>query len=187
MIVALTGGIGSGKSFVCRFLETKGIRVYDCDAAAKRLMRTSLLLQQQLCQLVGPELFAERKLQKALLARFLLASEENKQAVNAVIHPAVAADFLSSGYEWFESAILFESGFNKRVPCDFVVGVTAPVEVRARRVMDRDGISYEKAKDWIMRQMPEEEMKSRCNYIIVNDGETNIESEVDAVIAQLHQ
>ena len=94
MKIAITGGIGSGKSYVCRLLEQHGIKVYDCDAAAKRLMRTSPQLQHNLKQLVGDVVYsADGQLQKRVLADFLLASESNKIAVNNVVHPAVAADY----------------------------------------------------------------------------------------------
>ena len=97
MIVALTGGIGSGKSYVCRLLAERGIAVYDCDAHAKELMRTSPPLRQQLKELVGDSVFRDGILQKSVLAEFLLRSDRHVQAVNAVIHPAVACAFEQSG------------------------------------------------------------------------------------------
>lgn len=114
MKIAITGGIGSGKSFVCRELAKRGIEVYDCDAAAKRLMRSDEQLQAALKLLVGDEVYADGVLQKPVLAQFLLASETNKLAVNDVVHPAVARDFEQSGKNWLESAILFDSGFVHR-------------------------------------------------------------------------
>ena len=86
MKIAITGGIGSGKSYVCRILEKQGIRVYDCDDEAKRLMRTDARLQAGLKKLVGEQVYsAEGVLQKPVLAQFLLAGEANKQAVNDAI------------------------------------------------------------------------------------------------------
>lgn len=79
MRIAITGGIGSGKSYVCREIERHGFTVYDCDSAAKRLMRSDADLQQALCRLVGDEVCRDGVLQKAVLAEFLLASEDNKQ------------------------------------------------------------------------------------------------------------
>ena len=155
MRVAITGGIGSGKSYVCHLLEQHGIRVYDCDAAAKRLMRDSSELRDALRQLVGDEVYEGNVLQKPVMARFLLKSEENKQAVNDVVHPAVARDFEQSGYTWLESAILFDSNFDMRTHFDYIVCVTAPLEVRIRRVMKRDSISRQQALEWIHRQLPQ--------------------------------
>ena len=185
MLTAITGGIGSGKSYVCRILESRGISVYDCDAAAKQLMRTSEKLQKELCQLVGQDVFtSDGQLQKRVLADFLLASEANTLALNDVIHPAVAEDFLSSGMTWLESAILFESGFDRRIHFDRVVCVSAPRDVRIQRIMRRDNITAEKAAEWIDTQMAQEEVERRSHFIIVNDGKSNIEQQVDNMLAQ---
>lgn len=184
-LIAITGGIGSGKSYVCQLLEKHGIKVYDCDAAAKRLMRTSATLRQQLRQLVGPQVYRGCILQKRVLAEFLLASEANKQAVNEIVHPAVALDFIESDYQWLESAILFDSGFHRRVPFSFVVCVSAPEAVRVQRIMARDGISEAKALEWIHRQMPQEQVEGLSNFVIHNDGVVPLEPQVDNLIHQL--
>lgn len=186
MLTAITGGIGSGKSYVCRILESRGICVYDCDAAAKRLMRTSEKLQQELRQLVGQDVYtSDGQLQKRVLSDFLLASEANKLALNDVIHPAVAEDFLSSGMTWLESAILFESGFDSRVSFDRVVCVSAPRDVRIQRIMRRDNISAAKAAEWIDTQMAQEEVERRSHFVIVNDGKSDIEQQVDNMLSKI--
>ena len=173
MKTGITGGIGSGKSYVCKLLAQRGIEVYDCDAAAKRLIRTSLHLRQQLKALIG-------SLDKAAISRFLLASEENQQAVNAIVHPAVFQDFEESGMLWMESAILFESGADKLV--DRVVVVTAPEEIRIERVMQRDGITREKALQWIARQWPQEQVKARADFEIINDGHADLNSQIERLL-----
>ena len=186
MKIAITGGIGSGKSYVCRILEKQGIKVYDCDAEAKRLMRYDADLQESLKQLVGEEVYsAEGILQKPVLAQFLLASEANKQAVNDVVHPAVARDFEQSDYQWLESAILFDSGFDRRTHFDFVVCVTAPVPVRLKRIMLRDHISEQKAQEWIDAVMPQEELAARSDFEIVNDGVRDVEEQVQQLLRRL--
>lgn len=186
MLTAITGGIGSGKSYVCRILESRGICVYDCDAAAKRLMRTSEKLQQELRQLVGQDVYmSDGQLQKRVLSDFLLTSEANKLALNDVIHPAVAEDFLSSGMTWLESAILFESGFDRRVSFDRVVCVSAPRDVRIQRIMRRDNITAEKAAEWIDTQMDQEEVERRSHFVIVNDGKSDIEQQIDNMLSQI--
>lgn len=186
MLTAITGGIGSGKSYVCRILESRGISVYDCDAAAKRLMRTSEKLQQELRQLVGQDVYtSDGQLQKRVLADFLLASEANKLALNDVIHPAVAEDFLSSGMTWLESAILFESGFDRRIRFDRIVCVSASRDVRIQRIMRRDNITAEKAAEWIDTQMAQEEVERRSHFVIVNDGKSDIEQQVDNMLSKI--
>ena len=177
MKIGITGGIGSGKSYVCRLLEQRGIEVYDCDAAAKRLIRTSRRMRQQLQLLIG-------SLEKADISRFLLASEGNQQRVNAIVHPAVFQDFEKSGMQWMESAILYESGADKLV--DKVVVVTAPEEVRIQRVMNRDGITREKAQQWMARQWPQEQVRQRADYEIVNDGKANLDAQIERLLRSLN-
>ena len=182
--IAITGGIGSGKSYICRLLEQRGIAIYDCDAAAKWLMRTSATLQHELRTLIGPEAYdAQGCLDKAVVARFLLASEQNAQALDAVVHPAVAADFEQSGYTWMECAILYESGFDRLV--DRVVMVSAPEDVRIQRIVRRDGISPAKALEWIGRQWPQQQVRQRADYEIVNDGSHDIDGQINRLLQTL--
>lgn len=170
---AITGGIGSGKSYICHLLAERGIEVYDCDAGAKRLMRNSPQLKARLTELIGPDTYVDGNLNKSVVATFLLASEENKQAINSIVHPAVIQDFYDSGLEWMESAILFEAHLEHTV--DRIVCVTAPEEVRVERIMARDNITRERALEWIRSQMPQEEAASRSDIVIVNDGKTPID------------
>ena len=186
MKIGITGGIGSGKSYVCKLLAARGITVYDCDAAAKRLMRTSPTLRRQLTELIGTNTYQpDGMLNKAVVAQFLLASEQNAKAIDAIVHPAVFRDFIESGVDWMESAILYESGINRLV--DRVLVVTAPEPVRIRRIMQRDGISAGKAREWIDRQWPQDRIRALADYEIVNDGETDLPSQVDSLLARINQ
>ena len=139
-------------------------------------MRTSPELRRQLTELIG-------SLDKAAISRFLLASEENQQAINAIVHPAVFADFIESGLDWLESAIMFESGADRYV--DRVIVVTAPEEVRIGRIMRRDGITREQALQWMARQWPQEKVRQLANYEIVNNGQQDIEQQIDDIIRSL--
>ena len=185
MKIAITGGIGAGKSYICQQLSKHGIDVYDCDKAAKRLMRESADIRNRLICLVGSDVYNHHELQKSILAKFLLQSEANKQMVNAIVHPAVASDFMASEYDWLESAILFESGFYRRVYFDHIICVTAPEKVRVERIMTRDGISSEKALEWIRRQMPQQSMKEKSDYIIVNDGIRDTDIQIKNILNRL--
>ena len=93
MKIGITGGIGSGKSYVCQLLAKHGIGVYDCDAAAKRLIRTSPIIYKELTALIGPDTYIDGTLNKVAVAQFLLQSEEHAKAVDAIVHPAVFEDF----------------------------------------------------------------------------------------------
>lgn len=181
--VAVTGGIGSGKSYVCRLIERRGIHVYDCDSAAKRIMASSDEIKAALCRVVGDDVLSEGRIDKAVLAPYLLKSEKNAQQINRIVHPAVAEDFISSGYSWMECAILFSSGFDKLV--DKVVCVTAPLEVRVDRIVRRDNISRDNALEWIGRQMPQEEVKTLSDYEIVNDGVLDVDIQIDKILASI--
>lgn len=181
--VAVTGGIGSGKSYVCRLIERRGIHVYDCDSAAKRIMASSDEIKVALCRVVGDDVLPEGRIDKAVLASYLLKSEKNAQQINRIVHPAVAEDFISSGYSWMECAILFSSGFDKLV--DKVVCVTAPLEVRVDRIVRRDNISRDNALEWIGRQMPQEEVKTLSDYEIVNDGVMDVDIQIDKILASI--
>ncbi|SNU04373.1 dephospho-CoA kinase [Prevotellaceae bacterium MN60] len=185
MKIGITGGIGSGKSYVCQRLKAHGIDVYDCDAAAKRLIRTSTTIRQQLTALIGPEVYIGDQLDKAVVAHFLLESEANAKAIDQIVHPAVFRDFEESGMEWMESAILYESGINQLV--DRVIVVTAPEEIRIQRVMQRDAISREKTLQWIQRQWPQEEVRQRADYEIINDGKADIDEQIARLLPILQK
>lgn len=188
MKFGITGGIGSGKSFVCKRLQLRGIDVYDCDAAAKRLINTDADIRRKLTALIGPEAYISvpngcivgttpTVLNKAAVARFLLDSESNAKAIDDIVHPAVFRDFQESGIEWMESAIMYESGIYRLV--DRVIVVTAPLEVRIQRVMKRDGITREKVLEWMQRQWPQDEVRRRADYEIINDGQADIDAQID--------
>ena len=191
MKIGITGGIGSGKSYVCRLLEARGYAVYDCDSAAKRLIRTSPYIRRRLTALIGPETYfkesgdgsqetGEYILNKKAVAEFLLKSEDNTKAIDRIVHPAVFRDFIESGMEWMESAIIYESGIFRLV--DRVVAVTAPEEVRIQRIMQRDGITREKALQWMQRQWPQDEVRRRADFEIINDGTHDIDSQIRQLI-----
>lgn len=187
MKIGIAGGIGSGKSYVCQVLRQRGYEVYDCDAAAKRLIRTSPDIRRELTALIGPDTYdAETgEFNKAAVARFLLASEANTKAIDAIVHPAVFRDFEASGLDWLESAIMFESGINRLM--DIVIAVVAPKELRIQRVIERDHISREKVLEWMSRQYPQREVIQRADFVLVNDGKANIEHQLNKIIEQCNK
>ena len=184
---AITGGIGSGKSYVCRRLRQHGIEVYDCDAAAKRILATDATVAQQLCHAVGQPVVVDNIIRKDILTRFILASDDNKQTVNGIVHPAVAADFLSSGLSWLESAILFEARFDRRITFDAIICVTAPVDIRISRIVSRDGISPPQAMQWISCQMPQEEMERQSDFVINNDGNSDVDQQIRHILNMIDE
>ena len=183
--IAITGGIGAGKSYVVRHLAQYGIEVFDCDAAAKELMRTSSLLRTQITQLIGMHAYHGEQPDKDVIARFILSSSEQMQALNDIVHPAVARSFEQTGLQWLESAILFESEFYQRTHLNKIVCVTAPLDIRITRIVQRDNITQEQAQQWIARQLPQEEVAARADYTIINDGIANIDSQINNILKNI--
>ncbi len=171
--IGITGGIGSGKSYVSDILRREfGIPVYDCDKEAKRLTATDPDIRRRLIRLVGPEVFNGQELNKKLLADYLFANPENARKVNAIIHPAVQEDFkLWAGRQQkpitaMESAILFESGFNGLV--DKVILVDALEDVRLKRAMLRDTATEAQIRTR-MKMQSAEANKDKADFIIDNN------------------
>jgi dephospho-CoA kinase len=172
--IGLTGGIGSGKSTVSRLLETMEIPVYVADTESKKLVNTLPHIKEQLTAAFGPQLYSNGEVDKALLASLIFGNKENLQYANSVIHPAVFEDFrqwaerhTGVSFVVVESAILFDSGFNKTV--DVTVNVSAPLEIRIRRVEKRDRALRETVEARLNSQISEEERNRLSDYVILND------------------
>lgn len=178
--IGLTGGIGSGKSTVSRMFAVLGAPVYDSDSAAKRLMGSSPDLISRIVGLFGREAYRGGILDRAYLAARVFADKDSLRELNAVVHPAVAADFRKWAsdreaegcpYIIHESAILFESGLGGAM--DYTVTVSAPVEVRVGRAVLRDATDPEKVRARIANQMDDTERESLADYVI-RSGEGDI-------------
>ena len=186
MKIGIAGGIGSGKSYICALIRQRGFEVYDCDSAAKRLIRTDPDIRTQLTALIGPDTYsADGQLNKAVVARFLLTSDANAAAIDRIVHPAGFRDFEASGMEWLESAIMYESGISRLM--DRVIVVTAPLEVRIRRVMQRDNISRQQVLAWMDKQLPQEQVITLADFELVNDGQADIEQQLNNIIEQCNK
>ena len=185
--VGITGGIGSGKSTVCRMLAERGVALYDADSRAKELMATSEALRKMLIDNFGAETFNAEGLNRAYLAGRVFNDAEQLRLLNSIVHPAVIADFEAwaeaqeGNYVVFESAILFEAGLEDRV--DVVVAVMAPESLRVERVMARDGHSRDQVMARINNQMSDDERSDRSKYSIVNIDVEDLEEDVE----QLHR
>ena len=170
--LGITGGIGSGKSYISSLLrEHLNVPVYDCDAEAKRLIGEDGSIQKRLKELVGAHVYKDGKLQKAILADYLFADQCHAQNVNAIVHPAVKEDFCKWAVQQntnvvaIESAILYESGFDTLV--DKVLFVEAPKELRIQRVMQRDGSTRQQVEARIGMQRADEQHQ-KADYVIEN-------------------
>ena len=202
--IGITGGIGSGKTYVCQLLKQHGIPVYHCDDEAKRLMVESATIREQLRQLIGNDTYINNtellnaqlsatscQLNKPLIAAFLFANEDNAAKLNAIVHPVVKEDFL----QWAEQqntpivvqecALLFESGFQDTV--DVTVEVYAPLSMRLERATKRDHATPEQIEARMAQQMNEEEKRLRADFCILNDGTTDLEKQIEHLLIQIER
>lgn len=187
--IGITGGIGSGKSVVATLLALSGVPVYIADEESKRLTATSPVIRRKLTALLGEAIYTPDGLDKRRLAACIFQDPHCLQQVNAIIHPEVNRHFqawaagLQSPYCAIESAILFESGFDRVV--DIRLMVHAPLEIRIGRALARDNISREEVLRRIGNQMSDQIKKERCEYVIYNDDVTALIPQVGAFLASL--
>ena len=185
-LIGLTGGIGSGKTKVASVFETLGIPVYDSDMRAKYLMNTKEDLRAKITNLFGPEAYsAEDELNRTWIASKVFSDHEQLEKLNAIVHPAVYEDLLewtnepqqnSAPYLIQESAILFEENLTKRL--NAIILVVAPEELRISRVMARDNVTREDVLKRIQLQWPDEKKIASSDYVIYNDGERSLITQV---------
>lgn len=187
--IGITGGIGSGKSVVASLLQLYGIPVYVADTESKILTDNSPVIREKLTALFGNDIYTEKGLNKKLLASLIFGNPECLQKVNKIIHPEVNRHFS----EWtkrqtsdicaIESAILFESGFDKVV--DKSLMVYAPAELRIERAILRDTVSREEIIRRIDNQMPDEIKRDRSDYVIYNDDIQALLPQIEKLLASL--
>ncbi|MBX2874787.1 MAG: dephospho-CoA kinase [Saprospiraceae bacterium] len=184
--IGITGGIGSGKTTVCKIFETLQIPIYYADDRAKWLMVNSPSLQTGIQQLFGKEAYLEDgALNRAHIGGIAFKDPAKLQKLNALVHPAVFVDgenwqqeqlTFGATYTLKEAALIYETGSYKML--DKVIVVTAPEEMRIERVMKRDNLSAEAVKERIARQMPESEKVDKADYVIQNDGQHSLIKQV---------
>ena len=183
--IGVTGGIGSGKSTVCRIFSALGAPVYDSDARAKALMNGDPVLARQIIGLLGPGAYRDGRLDRAFVARRVFGDRALLEGLNAIVHPAVGRDFEAWArlrekegvpYVLLESAILFESGFDACV--DRTVTVSAPLELRVARTVARDGADEAQVRARIASQADEARRQALAGYTVVNDERSLLSEQV---------
>jgi len=183
--IGVTGGIGSGKSTVCKFFEEFGIPVYYSDEKAKTLMLVNQHLKNKIISEFGENSYSSGLLNKEYLAELVFNNPSNLSKLNNIVHPVVIQDFIewsnqqTSLYCILESAIIFESGINSIL--DKVICVTASDEERFERIMKRDAISREKIIQRINNQMPESKKSQLADYVIVSGNKIEMKEKVFAI------
>lgn len=184
--IGITGGIGSGKTTVCRIFETLGIPVYYADEQARRIMVEDPELVHRLKETFGENSYINGVLNRSYLAELVFKDEHLLEKLNKIVHPALWRDYekwhhqkKNTPYTLEEAAILFEMGGAERM--DRIIVVYAPLEMRIKRVMERDGTKREQVLDRVSKQLPDEEKVKKADFVIYNDGNKSLIEQVVAI------
>lgn len=189
--IGITGGIGSGKTTICRIFETIGIPVYYADVEAKRLMVTDKTLINAIKSLLGDESYLpDGTLNRTYVASQVFGNAKLLEGLNALVHPAVHQDAdrwhhqqKDVPYTLKEAALIFESG--NHLSLDAVITVFADRETRIQRVLKRDKTSREAIAARIDAQLSDEEKVRMADFVITNDGKQLLIPQVKSIHQQL--
>ena len=190
-IIGLTGGIGSGKSKVALRFSALGIPCYIADDRAKDLMNTSNHLKEAVCKVFGSESYLDGVLNRPYIANLVFKDASALAQLNALVHPAVAQDFIEwvavqeAPYVIKEAAILFENGGSKL--CDSVILITAPEALRLKRVLERDNSSVEAIQDRMSKQWSDARKIPLADYHIENMEWSDTILKIDTIHQELIQ
>lgn len=174
MVIGITGGIGSGKSYVAEcFLSYENTVYYHADEEAKKLMNTSAEIREKLISEFGENAYQSGELNRPFIASLVFNHPEKLQKLNSIVHPAVRKHFQGviakhskEAFIIYENAILFEIDSDKA--CDIVITVIAPDRVKIARVMDRDKVTQEEVEKRMKNQWSDTKKILLSNYIILN-------------------
>lgn len=172
-IVGLTGGIGSGKTTVAKEFAKLGVPIYIADVEAKKLMNRSKVIRRKLIKLFGDKAYVDTTLNRPFLAEAIFNDKEKLQQMNSIVHPKVANHFKKwllkqdASYVIKEVAILFENNSYKH--CDFIITVTADINLRIERLLNRDDTTKKKIQAIIDNQWSDDEKIKGSHYVINND------------------
>ena len=189
--IGITGGIGSGKTTVCRIFEKLGIPIYYADDRAKKLMVEKKEIINQVKKIFGKRAYYKNgKLNRKHISKIAFSNPEKLHALNAIVHPAVEKDATewsqrqkNTPYTIKEAALIFESGSHRSL--DKIITVTAPQLLRIQRVMQRDQTTEAAVLARISKQMPEEEKVKKSDFIILNDGSESLILQIWKIHQQL--
>lgn len=187
--IGITGGIGSGKSVVSKIIESLGYPVFNSDIEAKRIANFNVDVRAELIALCGEEVYSNGQLNREVLANQIFSDDSIRDRVNEIIHPRVREAYealcreSNSPLVFNEAAILIETGASKKF--DKMILVTAPESLRIERVINRDQTSLIEVKSRIDKQWTDDKKKEHSDFVIQNDGEQPLLSQVEECINQL--
>jgi dephospho-CoA kinase len=184
--LGVTGGIGSGKTSVCRVFEVMNIPVFSADRIANEIMETDNSIVNAINAIAGRNLYLNGKLDRPALSKLIFNDRERLGKVNSLVHPAVFRSFTnwvseqSSPYVIMEAAILIESGASSLV--DRIATIVAPVEERINRIIQRSLLTREQIAERMRNQMDDTERAKHSDFII-NNSENDM---IIPVIIKIH-
>lgn len=176
MKIAVTGGIGSGKSLFCSFLAEAGYPVLSADEISKTLLQQDPRLREQIISVFGEKSYLDGNLNRSYLAAEVFSDPENVKKINAIVHPVVISqsgnmmDELARQYAlvFYESALIFEAGMTSLF--DKIVVVQAGEAIRVQRIISRDNTTENKVLERLSKQLPDSEKAPRADFVILNQG-----------------
>lgn len=172
MKLGVTGGIGSGKTSVCRVFNILGIPVFSADPEAREIMDNDKGIMRRINSIAGKDLYINGSLDRMEMAALIFNDNTLLEKVNSLVHPVVFDHFKrwemdqTAPYVIMEAAILFESGASKLV--DRITTVVAPIEERVERVIHRNSLSREQILERMRNQMDDDSMIKLSDYVIHN-------------------
>ena len=171
--IGLTGGIGSGKTTVAKIFEVLGIPVYYADEAAKRIMNEDENLKAAIQKQFGEASYKNNELDRSYLAKKVFNDSFQLEILNSLVHPATIRDAIAwmnaqqTLYTIKEAALIFESGSAEQL--DYVIGVYAPLQLRIKRTMERDKLTYDEIMKRMNNQLDENIKMKLCDFVLTND------------------
>lgn len=190
--IAITGGMGSGKTTVSKIFSLLDIPIYAADDRSKLLLKNDDVLKSELVQTFGNQIISKNEIDRFKFAQLIFENKINLQKANSIIHPRVKLDYLhwceiNKNYKFtiLESAILFDSNFDCLV--DYSINVSAPLKLRIERCLKRDNVSRKDIEDRINNQMLEEDRNKRANFIIKNDDYNSVIEQVFKILSKLNK
>ena len=187
--VGLTGGIGSGKTFIAEIFQQLDVPVFFADEIAKNMYNRDDI-KSQISAIFGDNIYISNAIDKAKLAKMIFNDQAKLDTINHIIHPAVEKEFQnwsdsmsSTPLVIKESALLFETGNYKNL--DATILVVAPMKLRIKRIMKRDGSDEQQVSDRMNKQWKDRQKTPLADYIIINDEQNLVVPEVIKVYNQL--
>jgi dephospho-CoA kinase len=179
LTVGITGGIGAGKTTVCKIFEELGAKVIYADELAKEIMENDESLKKKIKKIFGEKSYIGGKLNRKFIADIIFSSDEKRKLLESIVHPAVIKRILSDlkkiadegkyNFVIVEAALIFESGFDKEL--DYVLVVDADDEIKIKRIMERDKCSKEEVLKRMRAQLDSKIKRELADMVIINDGD----------------